>query len=141
VYKVCSPTSSDYSFGSDGDSAFEYVLESHLQVGAKTPIHGNMWAIATSAVHKHHLKPMTPGNHDILFTAILSGNVDALYLNPETQHLTCFLSSVFGLSSKLFNQPDEMELARKANERLRLGVSKYKKPYNSRDIPHCRMRE
>lgn len=57
---------------------------------------------------------MTVGNNDIL----LSGSVQVLpgvsvTLDPQVQHLSCFAGSMIALGAKIFNEPLDLDIARK----------------------------
>jgi mannosyl-oligosaccharide alpha-1,2-mannosidase len=59
-------------------------------------------------------RPLTPNSEDILmagtFKAYRPGRVELI---PEMQHLACFAGGMFALGSKLFDNPSELETARK----------------------------
>ena len=68
---------------------------------------------------KSHLfyRPMTPEKHDILFAGSVevgsSAGTPDIELNPEVQHLTCFVGGMVALAAKAFNKPHDLQLARK----------------------------
>jgi mannosyl-oligosaccharide alpha-1,2-mannosidase len=62
-------------------------------------------------------RPMTKGNHDIL----ISGNTratgaDQYELDPQFQHLVCFVGGMMGIASRIFKQPDDLVTARKLTD-------------------------
>ncbi|KAI1740748.1 glycoside hydrolase, partial [Xylaria scruposa] len=65
-------------------------------------------------------RPMTPTNEDIL----IAGQIHIRYedgsivaeLEPQGQHLVCFLGGLVALASKLFRRPDDMDVATKLVE-------------------------
>jgi mannosyl-oligosaccharide alpha-1,2-mannosidase len=72
------------------------------------------------AVKKYLLyRPMVPGERDILFSAKASTSgrpeVD-LQKDFEVTHLTCFIGGMFGLGGKIFNRPEDVELAIKLTD-------------------------
>ena len=60
---------------------------------------------------------MTPDGDDILF----AGSVDVqttshsseIKLNPEVQHLTCFVGGMVAIGAKIFGHDEDLELARR----------------------------
>jgi mannosyl-oligosaccharide alpha-1,2-mannosidase len=66
---------------------------------------------------KKHLffRPMTPTNADILLSGSVQKRItpDDIKLDPEGQHLTCFLGGMVATASKIFNRPADLAIGRK----------------------------
>jgi len=59
-------------------------------------------------------RPMTKGNQDIL----ISGKVNiplpkSIELDPEGQHLSCYIGGMMGLGAKIFDRPDDLVVGQK----------------------------
>jgi len=69
-------------------------------------------------VAKQHFffRPMVPDEADIL----ISGNVrvisGAITLDPQGQHLACFIGGMVAMASRIFDRPDELALGRKLTD-------------------------
>ncbi|KAF2187279.1 glycoside hydrolase family 47 protein [Zopfia rhizophila CBS 207.26] len=70
---------------------------------------------AIEAAKKHlFFRPMNPQNQDILISGTVRKNAaDFIKLQPEGQHLACFAGGMVGIGSKIFERPDELDIARK----------------------------
>jgi mannosyl-oligosaccharide alpha-1,2-mannosidase len=77
-----------------------------------------MWEKAVLPIKQHMLyKPMTIDNQDILFAGMLIADIPSgVTLDPETQHLQCFLGGLFALSAKAFKRPEDLEIAAKLTD-------------------------
>ncbi|OHW94739.1 glycosyl hydrolase family 47 protein [Colletotrichum incanum] len=64
-------------------------------------------------------RPMVPKERDILFSAKVSTSGDPendLRTEYEVTHLTCFIGGMFGLGGKIFDRPDDIEIAKKLTD-------------------------
>jgi mannosyl-oligosaccharide alpha-1,2-mannosidase len=81
-----------------------------------------MYEQSMDVVKKHLLfRPMLPGGEDILFSGKLNvpSNVDdnkVGELTAENAHLTCFAGGMFGMGAKIFDRPEDLEIAKKLTE-------------------------
>ncbi|KOS22523.1 Endoplasmic reticulum mannosyl-oligosaccharide 1 [Escovopsis weberi] len=110
---------SSFTLGAMADSLYEYLPKMSALTGGQLPVYQDMYEKAVPPAVKHNLfRPMTPTNEDIL----VSGSVDmrvrdfgkaSLELDPQGQHLVCFLGGHFALGSKLFNRPEDLSIANK----------------------------
>lgn len=67
-------------------------------------------------VREHVLfRPMTPDKRDILLAGEVSvaGAAGTFALDPQAQHLTCFVGGMIALAAQAFRKQDDLELARK----------------------------
>jgi mannosyl-oligosaccharide alpha-1,2-mannosidase len=108
--------------GSASDSAYEYLLKTHLLYGSKDTTYGEMWQKAGPKITQNILfQPMAPNNSELLLPGVLSataiqrqGKTEAsLNLEGKTEHLTCFLGGHFAISSRLYNNPEDLAIAAK----------------------------
>lgn len=64
-------------------------------------------------------RPMVPEDRDILFSAKVSTSGDPendLRTEYEVTHLTCFIGGMFGLGGKIFDRPEDIEIAKKLTD-------------------------
>ncbi|KAI1270374.1 glycoside hydrolase family 47 protein [Xylariaceae sp. FL1019] len=99
-----------FTLGALADSLYELLPKMHALLGGLEPVYEKLYINAMETVKTHLLfKPMLPDQDDILFT----GNVyvrGSIELQPEGQHLSCFVGGMFALGGKLFNRPDHVEI-------------------------------
>ncbi|KAM0328055.1 hypothetical protein ACHAQA_005457 [Verticillium albo-atrum] len=107
-----------FTLGAMADSAYEYLPKMAAMVGGQLPVYQTMYEKAMDAATKHNLfRPMTPKNEDIL----ISGQVrihdldktPRIELEPQGQHLVCFLGGLMALGGKLFGRAQDLDAARK----------------------------
>ncbi|PKK40666.1 hypothetical protein CI102_14915 [Trichoderma harzianum] len=100
-----------YTLGGCADSLYEYLPKMHQLLRGGEPKYEIMSKTFLKTADKHFLfRPMLPKEDDIL----MSGNINVdekgnPVLDPETEHLTCFVGGMFGLAGKLFNNADDVE--------------------------------
>jgi mannosyl-oligosaccharide alpha-1,2-mannosidase len=60
-------------------------------------------------------RPMLPGGEDLLMAGTASVNAAGapVVLDPETEHLSCFIGGAYALAGKLFRRPRDVELGAK----------------------------
>jgi mannosyl-oligosaccharide alpha-1,2-mannosidase len=97
------------------DSLYEYFPKMHALLGG---LESKYEALTRGFMKpaKEHLffRPMVPHNDDIL----ISGNVNILgdgepSLDPESEHLACFIGGTFAMAGRLFNSPEDVEIGAK----------------------------
>ncbi|EHK18895.1 glycoside hydrolase family 47 protein [Trichoderma virens Gv29-8] len=102
---------STFTLGGCADSLYEYLPKMHQLLRGGEPKYEAMSKMFLKTADRHFLfRPMLPKEDDIL----ISGNVNVdekgnPVLDPETEHLTCFVGGMFGLAGKLFNNADDVE--------------------------------
>ncbi|KAL2856066.1 glycoside hydrolase [Aspergillus pseudoustus] len=108
-----------FTVGGMADSTYEYLPKEHMLLQARTPQYQRMYESAIASIKDHLLfRPMTRDGKDILF----SGNVNALSksshqkIEPQAEHLKCFLGGTVGIGAKVFNRSDELPIARKLTD-------------------------
>ncbi|KAL4887129.1 glycoside hydrolase [Aspergillus karnatakaensis] len=107
-----------YTIGGMADSTYEYLPKEHILLGARTPQYQRMYELAIAPIKERLLfRPMTKDGKDILF----SGNIYAATsshtnIEPQAEHLKCFLGGTVGIGAKVFNRPDELSIARKLTD-------------------------
>jgi mannosyl-oligosaccharide alpha-1,2-mannosidase len=58
-------------------------------------------------------RPMNEEEKDILIPGFVRADNGNVVLEPQGQHLGCFVGGMMGISSKLFNEGEDLEVARK----------------------------
>ncbi|KAK2003985.1 family 47 glycosyl hydrolase [Colletotrichum falcatum] len=109
-----------YSMGGSQDSTYEYFPKEYLVLGGLEPKYKTMHIKTVEAVKKWLLyRPMVPKERDILFSAKVSTSGDPendLRTEYEVTHLTCFIGGMFGLGGKIFDRPEDIEIAKKLTD-------------------------
>ncbi|KAK2608480.1 hypothetical protein QQS21_002942 [Conoideocrella luteorostrata] len=105
----------EFTLGGGADSLFEYLPKMHALLGGQEPMYENMTKSFMNAATAHMFyRPMVPGEEDIL----MSGNVDVdddgnSPLDPESEHLVCFIGGTMALGGRLMGQPEHVETGEK----------------------------
>ncbi|KAK8908031.1 hypothetical protein QC760_003901 [Botrytis cinerea] len=123
-----------FSIGGMADSLYEYLPKQHLLLGGATQQYRRMYEFAMIAMRRNiFFRPMTKNGEDIR----LPGNVDSdgktsvteLKTDGEAQHLGCFAGGMVAIGAKVFENEQDLELARKltdgclwAYENMPLGI-------------------
>ncbi|KAI1418565.1 glycoside hydrolase family 47 protein [Hypoxylon sp. FL1857] len=104
-------TGDDFTLGALADSLYEMLPKMYALLGGLEPVYEKLYRDAMEAVTKHLLfRPMVPDQDDILFAGNAHVAEDSTVdLNPEGQHLSCFVGGMFGLGGKLFNIAEHIE--------------------------------
>ncbi|KAK2609622.1 hypothetical protein N8I77_003116 [Diaporthe amygdali] len=108
-------TGTAFSLGSGADSLFEYVVKMHAMLNGHEPKYAAMSTGWMDAANEHMLfRPMLPGGTDVL----LAGNVNApqrgqAVLDPESEHLACFLGGTYALGGRVLAREDYVDVGAK----------------------------
>ncbi|KAI1331025.1 glycoside hydrolase [Xylariaceae sp. FL0255] len=112
-------TGSVFTLSSMADSAYEYLPKMSALLGGKVKMYQTMYELAIEAAKRHNLlfRPMTPTNEDILITGQLHTKEEfgrvLIDLEPQGQHLGCYLGGLVAFGSKLFSRSSDMAVATK----------------------------
>ncbi|KAJ4367371.1 hypothetical protein N0V83_006952 [Neocucurbitaria cava] len=106
-----------FSIGGNADSLYEYLPKAYALLGsvdASSKKYEIMSRTFMDTAERHlFFRPMIPGNEDIL----ISGNVDILEdgptLDPESEHLSCFIGGLYALGGRLFNSKKYLDTGAK----------------------------
>ncbi|GJN83971.1 hypothetical protein PLIIFM63780_007522 [Purpureocillium lilacinum] len=103
-------TGGAFTLGGSQDSLYEYLPKMHQLLQGGDAKYETMTKTFLETADKYFLfRPMLPSGQDIL----LPGNVNVIdggaELDPETEHLACFVGGMFGLAGKLFDAPEDVE--------------------------------
>ncbi|KAG8531388.1 uncharacterized protein KY384_003017 [Bacidia gigantensis] len=103
------------------DSLYEYLPKEHLLLGGRSEVvdYKAMYKYAITAAMNHiFFQPMVPDGADILFpgdTTVSSSEGEPInaHFKANAQHLGCYAGGMVGMGSKLFDQPEHLNMARK----------------------------
>lgn len=105
----------EFTLGGSGDSNHEYLPKMYALLGGWETMYEKMTRDFMRAAGEHmFFRPMVPGEEDIL----ISGNVQVdddgeETLDPESEHLACFVGGTMALGGRLLRQPDDVETGAK----------------------------
>ncbi|KAF2996672.1 hypothetical protein E8E13_004192 [Curvularia kusanoi] len=111
-------TSRHFSLGALADSTYEYFPKMHALLGGLDPVYRKLYADSAAKIDTHLLfRPQLEDEHlsaSLLFCGDThSSRPNEATLEPEMQHLTCFIGGMFALAGRLFNTPSHITLGEK----------------------------
>lgn len=106
-----------FTIAGNADSLYEYLPKSYALLGSAEPSTAKYEIMSRTfmdtAMKNLFFKPMIPGKEDIL----ISGNCDVLEdgprLDPESEHLSCFIGGLYALGGILFENDVYLETGAK----------------------------
>jgi mannosyl-oligosaccharide alpha-1,2-mannosidase len=106
-----------FSIGGNADSLYEYLPKAHALLGSADASSQKYEAMARTfmdtAIRSLFFQPMIPEGYDIL----ISGNCDVLengpHLDPESEHLSCFIGGLYALGGRLFDSKEYLDIGAK----------------------------
>jgi hypothetical protein len=109
-------TDNAFTLGGMSDSLYEYFPKQYLLLGGALEQPKKMYE-KFIVVAKKHLMRRAANPDDV--PIVIPGDVRVRTVDGETtavqspkgQHLTCFVGGMVGIASKIFNRPDELDLA------------------------------
>ena len=107
-----------FTLGGMADSVFEYLPKEYLLLGGLSDQYRKLYVDAVETAKKYvFFRPLTKDNRSIL----LSGDANVspegnITLNPRAQHLACFTGGMVAIGARIFNRPDELDVARKLTD-------------------------
>lgn len=108
-----------YTVGAMADSTYEYLPKEHMLLGAQTQQYQRMYETAITPIKERLLfRPMTKDGKDILFSGNIyaSSKSDTKKIDPQVEHLKCYLGGTVGIGAKIFNRSEELSVARKLTD-------------------------
>ena len=113
-----------FTIGGNADSMYEYLPKAHALLGSGALSSAKYEIMARTfmdtAMENLFFYPMIPGKEDVM----ISGNVDVLEtgeetgefvprLDPESEHLSCFIGGLYALGGRLFENTDYVDVGGK----------------------------
>jgi mannosyl-oligosaccharide alpha-1,2-mannosidase len=104
-----------FTLGGMSDSLYEYLPKQHLLLGGLTDQYQRLYQTAIEPAKRHlFFRPRTPQNKDILISGDARiSSAGSVKLEPNGQHLACFTGGMVALGAKIFNQTEDLNIARK----------------------------
>lgn len=114
-------TGNTFTIAGGADSLYEYLpkMAALLPPGPEQDRYAAMTRSFLNATDSALLyRPMLPGGEDILMagTAYVDAEAVAVNLDPETEHLSCFIGGAYALAGRLFEQPSDVHLGEKLTQ-------------------------
>ncbi|KAF2180611.1 glycoside hydrolase family 47 protein [Zopfia rhizophila CBS 207.26] len=110
-----------FTLGAMADSSYEYFPKTFALLGGQEPVYEKLYRDAAAMIDKHMLfRPMLPDSEpgeDLLICGDVHANdLESIKLDPEMQHLTCFVGGFFALAGRLFKNEHHVDLGAKLTE-------------------------
>ncbi|KAL2257934.1 hypothetical protein VTK26DRAFT_8945 [Humicola hyalothermophila] len=107
-----------FTLGAMADSAYEYLPKMAAMLGGQLPVYQTMYEKAMDTAMKHTLfRPLTPTDEDILISGQAHAKGDGVVeLEPQGQHLDCYLGGVMALGGRLFDREQDVETGRRLTD-------------------------
>lgn len=108
-----------FTFGGMSDSLYEYFPKEYALLGGLVPMYKDMYVRSMAAASDALLvRPMTPGENDILIPGDARANDDgsSYVTTPRGQHLGCFAGGMYALGGRLFSNPNDVTTGGKITE-------------------------
>ncbi|KAK7747824.1 hypothetical protein SLS62_008860 [Diatrype stigma] len=111
-----------FGLGAMADSVFEYLPKMSALTGGLLPTYEEMYRYAMDTTKANNIyRPMTPDNADILVSGTVHVNDaddgrEVPMLDHGGQHLVCFAGGMFAIGARLFERPNDVEVARRLTQ-------------------------
>jgi mannosyl-oligosaccharide alpha-1,2-mannosidase len=107
-----------FSIGALADSTYEYFPKMYALLGGVDPVYKKLYKDSAAMIDKHMLfRASIPDENlgeDLLFSGdVYSPRPGDVSLDPDLQHLTCFIGGMFGLAGRLFSSPHDVDIGAK----------------------------
>lgn len=104
-----------FTLSSMADSTYEYLPKQYLLLGGHSKQSHKMYEAAIdTAKTTLFYRPMTKDKKDILLSGNASvDNKGKVLLDPEGQHLSCYIPGMLAIGSKVFDRVDDLNVAKK----------------------------
>jgi mannosyl-oligosaccharide alpha-1,2-mannosidase len=110
-----------FTMGAMADSSYEYFPKMFALLGGLEPVYEKLYKDSAPLIDKYMLfRPMLPESEhsdELLFSGdLLASSEDNTRLEPEMQHLTCFIGGFFALAGRLFQNEHHVVTGMKLTE-------------------------
>ena len=107
-----------FTMGGMADSTYEYLPKQYMMLGGRDKKYRNMYEDAIEAAKRHlFFRPLVPSNEGLLFSgnAVLTTleTIPIASIEPQGQHLACFVAGMVGIGVKIFSRTEELDIARR----------------------------
>ncbi|KAK5055899.1 hypothetical protein LTR84_012449 [Exophiala bonariae] len=110
-----------FTFGGMADSTYEYLPKQYMLLGGRDGKYKKMYEDAIEAAKRYlFFRPMLPQGEDVLFSGNAQlasvNNTPTSNLEPQGQHLTCFVGGMVAIGAQIFSRPEDLRTARRLVE-------------------------
>ncbi|PNS21520.1 Mannosyl-oligosaccharide 1,2-alpha-mannosidase IC [Sphaceloma murrayae] len=106
-----------FTLGGMADSVFEYLPKMHALLGGTDSTYQDMYRTFAATALKHNIvRPMLPGDPDVLVSVDIVVKDSGVYVDEQAQHLVCFAGGMFALAGKLLDLPEHVQVGRKLTD-------------------------
>lgn len=115
-----------FSLGGEADSTYEYLPKQYILLGGNEDKYRTMYEAVMEATKKFLLfRPMQEDNQrELLFTGGFSPTMGVENITSQADgslatqmgHLACFVGGMLALGAKIFDRPEELEMAAKVTD-------------------------
>jgi len=109
-----------FTVGALEDSSYEYFPKMYALLGGLDPVYEKLWKESSAMIDKHMLwRPLLPDSEpgeELLFCGDVHVGSSDVKLDPEMQHLTCFIGGMFALAGRLMPNEHHVSLGTKLTE-------------------------
>lgn len=104
-----------FTIGGNADSLYEYLPKEFAILGGAEPKFETMSRTFMETARKYlFFRPMLPKNDDILISGNVDVNNDGIpSLDPESEHLSCFIGGLYALGGRIFSNENYVEIGEK----------------------------
>lgn len=107
-----------FTLGGMADSTYEYLAKEYLMLsgrGEQGKQLRKMYEDAVDVAEKHiFFRPMTEKGEEVLLSGNAAVNKESqVLLDAQGQHLACFTGGMIGIGAKIFERPDDMDVAKR----------------------------
>lgn len=108
-------TGTQFTLAGGADSLYEYLPKMHGLLQGAEPMYDTMSRGFMNAANEHmFFRPMLPRNDDILISGnMVIGQHGNMRLDPESEHLACYLGGAFALGGRLLDRPEDVKIGDK----------------------------
>jgi mannosyl-oligosaccharide alpha-1,2-mannosidase len=106
-------TGKTFTIGGNADSLYEYLPKAHALLGS-ADASSNKYELMSRAfmdvaMNNLFFAPMIPSGEEILISGNLDIHAEGPSLDPESEHLSCFIGGLFALGGRLFNNDEYVD--------------------------------
>ncbi|KAF9096404.1 hypothetical protein BGX23_011334 [Mortierella sp. AD031] len=101
------------------DSYYEYLLKEWILLDGKVPLFKKMFETSVDSIKKYMV--MQPENGSKDFVILGQVNSASKSVEPDMEHLVCFMSGSMAMGSKYFDRPEDLVVARQLAQGCYLG--------------------
>lgn len=107
-----------FTMGGLTDSAYEYYVKEYLLLNGADERYEELYTKMVEATNRHLIfRPLAEGDPDILMVGnAIKYSSSFVQKDNEVSHLACFIGGMYALGGKVFNRPEDIEMASKLTE-------------------------